>query len=80
MFNVYAFIAGISAAINPTNKVNPNRSPSFSQMISIGLNPNLKSDSEAFDNRTIPILPKIVPNKYPTTQSKILSYKTTKSN
>ena len=63
MFNVYAFMAGIPAAINPTNKVKPNKSPSFSQIISMGLNPNLKSDSDAFDNRTIPTLPKIVPNK-----------------
>ena len=56
-------MAGIPAAINPTNKVKPNKSPSFSQMISMGLNPNLKSDSEALDNKTMPTLPKIVPNK-----------------
>ena len=73
-------MAGIKAAKNPINRVNPNKSPSFSQIISIGSNPNLKSDSDAFDNKTIPTLPKIVPKKYPTIQSKILSSNTTKSN
>ena len=37
-------MAGIKAANKPIKSVNPNKSPSFSQIISIGSNPNLKSE------------------------------------
>ncbi len=77
MFKLYAFMAGINAAIKPTNIVSKNKVPSFSQINSYGLKLILKSSSAEFDNILNPTLPKIVPKINPTTHKSKLSIITT---
>src|SRR5690606_19392201 len=76
IFNEYALMAGINAAIIPTASVTTNNQPSLSQINSYGLKLNLKSASDDFEIITNAILPKIVPKIKPTKHKSKLSIKT----
>ena len=72
----YAFTAGITAAIIPTNMVVKNKIPSSLNANSNGLNAILKFCSVDVEIKYSPSLPTTIPNTNPITQSKILSNRT----